>query len=97
MLAHQIVQTEDVVEFTIKQQPTIRADLRAVEFEADTTVETKPIHAHFAYTLWVSHRHAPPMPSTHWNICDLQCVWVADSTHYLGNAGLYSVLNYTSC
>jgi hypothetical protein len=35
-------QSKRVVEFAIRQQPGIRGDLRAVEFELDRPVETHP-------------------------------------------------------
>ena len=42
VLAHQVVQTKDIVELAKQQQPTVGADLGAVEPEADTAVKTEP-------------------------------------------------------
>jgi hypothetical protein len=60
MLACQILQTEDVVEIAKKKQATIRANLRAVEFEVHAVIEVEPAITHFARTRCVSHYHARP-------------------------------------
>ena len=72
VLTREIMQAEYIVQFPKQQQAAVRADLRTMEFQANTAVETESVIAQFSCTRWVSHRHSPPMPSMHWSICNLR-------------------------
>ena len=50
LLAHQVVQTEDVVELAKSQQSTIGADLGAVECHPDPAIKIQPSALRLAFT-----------------------------------------------
>src|SRR5512134_422543 len=54
-LAHDLRQSERIIEFPKGKQASIRRDLRAVELQLQPTVEIEPQHPGFAFTRRVSH------------------------------------------
>ena len=63
MLAHQLVQTQHIVELTVEQQTAVGADLRAVKLDANPAIKIQPSALRLAFTRKVRHRRLPPMLS----------------------------------
>ena len=63
MLAHQLVQTQHIVELTVEQQTAVGADRRAVKLDANPAIKIQPSALRLAFTRKVRHRRLPPMLS----------------------------------
>jgi len=53
ILSSGLGQTEDIIEFAIRDQPCVTGDPRTMKFQPQTAVKIRPQNAVFAFTQWI--------------------------------------------
>ena len=59
-----LAQSDRIVQFPVRQQPSVGSDLGTVEIQLQPTVKTEPQNPCFPFTHRVSHINTPNLPIT---------------------------------